>query len=312
MKVAIFFRHELGSKALHYIKLMSQIIKVPTLNDRIEDFECLFSLYQQAIECDENLVLDFAYCNFLRHNAVAFLGGLVRTLQCKGRSVKIEWNSIPDKISANLEQNGFHTAITGNKEGRIGNSIPYREDSIQDSDSFVSYLSNYWLGRGWIEVSEVLKIEIITKIAEIYENAFEHAESEVGIFTCGQKYPNLSELNLTIVDFGIGIPRRVRTLSTNAALSDTEAIQWAIASGNSTRTGNVAGGGGLDTLIHFVTQHNGRMEIISHNGHVLLTKDGVSCNHCSCSFLGTLININLNCDESRYYKKPNRPNRPWF
>jgi hypothetical protein len=291
---------------------MSLIIKVPTLNDRIEDFECLFSLYQLAIECNKDLILDFSCCNFLRHNAVAFIGGLVRMLQYKGRSVKIEWNSISDKISANLEQNGFHTAITGNKECRSGNSIPYREDSIQDSDSFVSYLSSHWLGRGWIEISEDLKIEIVTKIAEIYENAFEHAESEIGIVTCGQRYPNLSELNLTIVDFGIGIPQRVRTISANANLSDTDAIQWAIARGNSTRMGCVAGGGGLDALRHFVTQHNGRMEIISHNGYVLLTRDGVTCNHCSYSFLGTLININLNCDESRYYKKPHRPNRPWF
>jgi hypothetical protein len=297
---------------LHDITLMSQVIKIPTLNDRIQDFERLFSLHQQAIGCEEDLILDFSGCNFLRHNAVAFIGGLVRTLQHKGRSVKIEWNSIPDKISANLEQNGFHTALTGNKEGRSGNSIPYREDSTQDSDGFVSYLSNYWLGRGWVEISEDLKTEIITKIAEIYENAFEHAESEVGIFTCGQRYPNLSELNLTIVDFGIGIPQRVRTLSTNTNLSDLDAIQWAIARGNSTRTGCVAGGGGLDTLRHFVTQHNGKMEIISHNGYILLTKDGIICNYCSSCFVGTLININLNCDESHYYKKPHRSDKLWF
>jgi hypothetical protein len=176
----------------------------------------------------------------------------------------------------------------------------------------MSRVINDWLGRGWINIGEDLKIEIITKIAEIYENAFEHAESEIGIFTCGQRYPNLSELNLTIIDFGIGIPQRVRTLSANAALSDTEAIQWAIASGNSTRTGCVAGGGGLDTLRYFVTQHNAKMEIISHNGYILLNRDGVSYKTCSSCFVGTLININLNCDESKYYKKPHRPNKPWF
>jgi hypothetical protein len=78
-----------------HLVLMSRVIKVPTLNDRLEDFECLFSLYQQAIECGEDLILDFSRCNFLRHNAVAFIGGLVRTIQCEGRSVRIEWNSIP-------------------------------------------------------------------------------------------------------------------------------------------------------------------------------------------------------------------------
>jgi hypothetical protein len=291
---------------------MSRVIKVPTINDRLEDFECLFSLHQQAIECGEDLILDFSGCNFLRHNAVAFIGGLVRMIQWKGRSVRIEWDSLSDRISANLEQNGFHTALTGNKEGRSGNSIPYREDATQDSDSFVSYLSNDWLGRGWFDISEALKNEIITKIAEIYENAFEHAESEIGIVTCGQRYPNLSELNLTIIDFGIGIPQRVRTLSANAGLSDTDAIKWAIARGNSTRTGCVAGGGGLDILRHFVTQHNARMEIISHNGYILLNREGISCKQCSSCFVGTLININLNCDESDYDQRHPRPNNPWF
>jgi hypothetical protein len=291
---------------------MSRVIKVPTLNDHLEDFDCLFSLHQEAIECCEDLILDFSNCKFLRHNAVAFIGGLVRTIQYKGRGVKIEWNSISDKIGANLEQNGFHTALTGNKEVRSGNSIPYREDATQDSDGFVSYLSNDWLGRGWCDIGEALKNEIITKIGEIYENAFEHAESEIGIVACGQRYPNLSELNLTIIDFGIGIPERVRTLSANATLSDIEAIEWAIARGNSTRIGCVAGGGGLDILRHFVTEQNAKMEIISHNGYILLSRDGISYKTCSSCFVGTLININLNCDESNYYRKPSRPNNPWF
>jgi hypothetical protein len=140
----------------NYLYSMSLILKVPTLNDDIQDFERLFSLHQQAINSDkEHLILDFSDCQFLRHNAVAFIGGLVRFNQLEGKNVRIDWRS-------------------------------------------------------------------------------------------------------------------------------------------------------------FVTQHNGTIRIISHNGYVLLTKDGVTCRECSSSFEGTLINIKLYCDESRYYKRPNRPNKPWF
>lgn len=86
---------------------MSQVIKIPTLNDRIQDFERLFSPHQQAIGCDEDLILDFSGCNFLRHNAVAFIGGLVRTLQHKGRSVKINDRRFRDRDSAK-SQNALH------------------------------------------------------------------------------------------------------------------------------------------------------------------------------------------------------------
>jgi hypothetical protein len=186
---------------------MSLILTVPTLNDNIQDFERLFSLHQQAIDSDrEHLILNFSECQFLRHSAVAFIGGLVRLNQINGKTVRIDWSSCSLPIAANLRKNGFYSVFSSDLQEYNGNSIPYREYPIQDSDSFVSYLSEFWLGRGWIDISEDLKIEIINKIAEIHENAFEHAESKVGVFACGQRYPNLSELNLAIVDFGVGIP----------------------------------------------------------------------------------------------------------
>ena len=292
---------------------MSLILKVPTLNDDIQDFERLFSLHQKAIDSDrEHLILDFSDCQFLRHSAVAFIGGLVRLNQLKGKTVIIDWSSCSTPIAINLKKNGFYSVFSNDSQEFNGNSIPYREYPIQDSNSFVSYLSEFWLGKGWLDISEYLKIEIINKIAEIHENAFEHAESKIGVFACGQRYPNLCELNLAIVDFGVGIPQRVRSHTGKPTISATEAIEWAITRGNTTRGGCVSGGEGLDTLKRFVTQHNGAIQIISHNGYVLLTQDGVTCRECFSSFEGTLINIKLNCDESRYYKKPHRPNKPWF
>jgi hypothetical protein len=233
----------------HYSHPMSLILKVPTINDDIQDFERLFSLHQQAINSDkDHLILDFSDCRFLRHSGVAFIGGLVRYNQSRGKTVIIKWHSLLDSIHHNLKQNGFHSAFSNDSQEGNGNSIPYREYPIQDSNSFVAYLSDCWLGQGWIDISEALKDEIIAKICELYENAFEHAESKVGVFACGQRYPNLSELNLTIVDFGVGIPHLVRNHLSSLDLPATEAIKWAIASGNSTRRGCVSGGGGLDTL----------------------------------------------------------------
>jgi hypothetical protein len=292
---------------------MSLILQVPTLNDDIEDFERLFSLHQQAIDSAEcHLILDFSNCQFLRHSAVAFIGGLVRLNQLRQRSVTIDWDSCLTSIAANLRKNGFYNTFSNTAQEFNGNAIPYREYPIQDSNNFVLYLSEFWLGRGWIDISENFKIEIINKIGEIYENAFEHAESQVGVFACGQRYPNLCELNLTIVDFGVGIPQRVRNHRGDSSISATEAMKWAIMRGNTTRLDSVSGGEGLDTIQRFVTQNKGTIQIISHNGYILLDQHGVNCKECFSSFEGTLINIKLNCDESRYYKKPNRPNKPWF
>ena len=117
---------------------MSLILKVPTLNDDIQDFERLFSLHQQAIDSDrEHLILDFSDCQFLRHSAVAFIGGLVRLNQLKGKTVIIDWSSCSTPIAINLKKNGFYSVFSNDSQEFNGNSIPYREYPIQHSNSFV-------------------------------------------------------------------------------------------------------------------------------------------------------------------------------
>jgi hypothetical protein len=40
---------------------------------------------------------------------------------------------------------------------------------------------------------------IVGKVWEIYENAFEYADSPLGVFTCGQHFPTRRELTLTVL-----------------------------------------------------------------------------------------------------------------
>ncbi len=62
---------------------------------------------------------------------------------------------------------------------------------------------------------------------EIYANAFEHGRTDIGVFSCGQHYPKLGELKLTVIDFGVGIPRNVRDFLKNSNLPADEALKWA-------------------------------------------------------------------------------------
>ncbi|MHC5721923.1 MAG: hypothetical protein ACYTX0_60370, partial [Nostoc sp.] len=95
-------------------------------------------------------------------------------------------------------------AFGNNQQSWQGNSIPYREDFDNNLDGILNYLDKKWLGRDWVEVNQAIKDEIIQNALEIYSNAFEHGLSDIGVFTCGQRYPNLNKLKLTVIDFGIG------------------------------------------------------------------------------------------------------------
>lgn len=273
-------------------------IQVPTINDGLPDFDCLFQLWNQVNDDRLNITFTFERCKFLRQNAVAFLGGLARLIEGRGGKVTFDWNSLQGTIKTNLSKNGFMHAFNGGYQPWIGNSIPYRED--YDQTHVPNYLTEDWLGRGWITISPDLTTDIVSTVAEIYANAFEHGQSAIGVFSCGQYYPKLKELKLTTIDFGVGIPSNIRFYNQKDNLSASEALGWAFSRGNTTKKENVSRGLGLDLLSEFVIINKGTLEIFSHDGYVLVDTKQKRFEDRRQFFEGTLVNITLKCDESCY------------
>ncbi len=291
-------------------------ILVRTINESSADFDYLFNLWKITSQDDEDLYLDFSGCRFLGQNAVAFLGGLARLIESRGRRVWFAWHTLNPAVRANLTQNGFLRAFGHPREPWIGNSIPFREDRVMRPLGFAVHLSRRWLGRGWINISDGLRDAIVGRVCEAYSNVFEHARSEIGLFSCGQYFPTRSELKLTMVDFGVGIPSNVRLhfLNTqNLALHQLQThacMKWAFQEGTSTKPGGR--GLGLDLLASFVRLNDGRMEIFSHEGHALVTKAGVAFAARPVYFEGTLVNVSIRCDERFYRLQSERPPGPPF
>ena len=279
---------------------MSLILKVPSVNDDLKDFEWLFELRQKVENTETEVILDFSKCWFLGQNAVAFLGGLIRLTQDRANKIIFKWDTLHRKVRINLEQNGFIYVFGDNKEPWQGNSIRYREDLHQDKDSLVDYLADEWLGRDWVHIGHNLRSAIVARTLEIYANAFEHGQTEIGVFSCGQHYPKLGKLKLTVVDFGVGIPHNVRNFLQKPNLRADKALEWAFQAGTTTRRGDVTGGIGLDYLKKFVQINKGKLEIFSDDGYVIIDEQQETYQNLSTFFKGTLVNITLLCDESYY------------
>ena len=228
------------------------------------------------------------------------------------------WDTLGDAVSANLAQNGFMETFGGSRTSWTGNSIPFRHDPLQDAHEFENYLTRLWLGRGWVNVSPALASAIVGNMAEIYLNAFEHGQSPIGVFACGQHFPKNRELNLTIVDFGVGIPSNVRLFKTPdfqpEQLSAASCVEWAFQNGTSTKQGDSAEprGLGLDLLHDFVRQNGGRLEMLSHEGYALIADGNISFADRRQFFEGTLVNISLKCDESYYCLASEIDKKPLF
>lgn len=84
-----------------------------------------------------------------------------------------------------------------------------REYFEQDEDGIVEDLRRNWLGRGWINISDALADEVVGQMWEIFANAFEHSDTRVGVYSCGQYFKARRVLTLAVADFGVGIPSNV-------------------------------------------------------------------------------------------------------
>jgi hypothetical protein len=280
------------------------VVKIPTINDGPTHFKLLFDLWQRLKNEKSSVRMDFSSCKFLKQNAVAFLGGLIEHVRNNGGKVYIDVDSIPWRVRDNLEKNGFLTTYSDYyfpHEIDIGNTVPYRRDRDQNRVGLIDYLENEWLGRGWVSLDTRLKEEIICKVLEMYENAWEHANSVIGVYTCGQHFPNMSELKLTIVDFGVGIPFNVRKFLKNETLEAHKCIEWALEPGASTKASvdNVSRGLGFQVLIEYIqTKNKGRLQLLSENGYAVVHPRGKKTYRIDSSFKGTIVNITFQCDDN--------------
>lgn len=284
------------------------VIRIPTLNDNPADFIKLFEIYDQSNCNFKNVCFDFTGCHFLRPNAVAFLGGLARLIEYKGGWVKFSWDTLRNSaVMTNLCQNGFAGNFDHLSSGWDGNSIPYRENKTLNMNEIMDYLTYNWIGKGWLHVSARLRDAIAGRMWEIYNNAFEHSGTGIGVYSCGQYYRRQNDLVLSVADFGKGIPFNVRAflsqhVDTNlvSKISGAACLKWAFQRGNSTCLGGVARGLGLDLLKEFVRVNQGKLEVYSNDGYAIADKDGERYENCNTSFEGTVVHITLRCDEKLY------------
>lgn len=287
-------------------------IFVPTTSENLSSYDRLFDLWRQVGAAGRRVTFDFSRCTFLGQSGVAFLGGLARLIEHRGGEVTFDWSTLKDNIRMNLAQNGFLSAFGEGVAPWEGNSIPYREDAQLDKDALVDYLADRWLGRDWVHLSNDLRNAVAGRVCEIYVNAFEHSDSRVGVFSCGQHYPNLKMVRLTAVDFGVGIPRNVRTYRVDEKINAGSAMNWAFQRGTTTRPGHAGGGVGLDLLKELVKLNGGALSVFSHEGYAVLLRQAERYDARPLCFEGTMVTIALRCDERYYRLMHERGSEPLF
>jgi hypothetical protein len=274
---------------------------LPTIRSQRLGFEALATIAKDAEELSSgSLEVDFSRCGFFDANMAAPLEAMLARIKDRFNAVEIA--GVPPGIERILCKNRFLTSYGYEPvEDENRTTLPFRRIRINDEGRFEDYLNRHMRGKGIPKMTEGLGKVFKQSIFEVFQNAVVHSESRLGVFVCGQFYPQLQRLDLTIADAGIGIRTKVRRfLGTD--ISSVESIRWALQKRNSTKTGNQPGGVGLKFLKEFITHNKGKIQIASRYGFYEYDKGQEQFAKMQSDFRGTAVNVEINTGDTHAYR----------
>ena len=273
------------------------IYKLGSVNSNREGFERLAELWSAASPLmARSLELDLSNCASFDANMASPLGAVLALIA--DNLNRIEIVGVQGPIESSLRRNQFLTNYAYLPLETGATVLPYRRFQVKDERLFGEYLRRYLPGKGFPRMTEGAGKVFQQSIFEIFQNAVAHSESRLGVFVCGQFFPNELRLNFTISDAGIGLSNRVRSFLGNQALTSEAAIQWALEGGNTTRTGSRPGGVGLKFLHDFVRRNRGNIQIVSGDGLYGAT---TGYDKLNSGLPGTTVNFEINTADTQSY-----------
>ena len=277
------------------------IYRLPTVYSNCEGFECLGDLAEatKKLFADE-LKLDMSQTRFFDANMAAPLGAVLARIADGLNTVEIV--AVPDPVKQVLRKNHFLTQFRYEPLDDVHHTtMPFRRLRLSDEGVFEEYVGRELRGKGIPRMSEEASRVFKRKVFEIYQNAVIHSESEVGVFVCGQFFPNRNRLDFTIADAGIGIRDAVRHFFGNFKIGSIPALKWALEPSNTTKYGPQPGGLGLTFLQKFSALNKGKIQIASRLGFYEFNGENEYFSKMSADFPGTAVTIEINTADQGAY-----------
>ncbi len=276
-------------------------IDVGTVRNDLNGFNSIARLSKETHKLFfDSVELDFSGCDFFEANMVAPLYTIITRLRSELNDVSIM--NMSSDIERILKKNHFLTIF---KMPAIRDTnrttIPFKLFKLHAGEQFFDYLDSYMEGRGIPAMSDALTKRFRQSIFEIFQNAAIHSNSESGIFTCGQFFPQKHRLDFTIADAGVGIRENVRDYTGIKKLNSLKAIKWALTEGNTTKRGNQPGGLGLKLLKDFIRLNKGKLQIVSRYGYYEFNAINETYKKLDHDYPGTCVNIEINTQDTSSY-----------
>lgn len=181
--------------------------------------------------------------------------------------------------------------------------IPLSGFNAGESERFDLYIRSGLRNKGLPQMSKQLSERFYLGIHELFTNFEIHSKSARGALACGQLYPRMGRLEVTIVDHGVGFPAEI--MRRGHAATPQGAIDWAMTDANTTRAGDVPGGLGLKVLRQFIAMNAGEITIASQGGFWREAGGRREMRPLTFPFPGTSVTIVVNTNDRQSYRLDN-------
>ena len=278
------------------------IYYLPTVRSNREGFDSLGELAKATEHLfADRLQLDMSKTFFFDANMAAPLGAILARVADGLNTVEI--SALHPPVKRVLSKNQFLTHYWYEPlDDTNHTTMPFRRLRLIDEGEFEEYIHWQLSGKGIPRMSEGASRVFKKKVFEVYQNAVFHSESEIGVFVCGQFFPQQRRLDFTIADVGIGIRETVRRYFENPRIGSLPALRWALEPYHTTKRGRHPGGLGLGFLQHFARLNRGKIQIASRFAFYELNSDEELFEKMTADFPGTAVTIEINtADEAVYF-----------
>ena len=283
------------------------IYYLPAVRSTREGWETLAKLAKaaQGLYSDQ-LQLNMSRLDFFDANMAAPLGAILSKVADGFNTIRIV--DIPGPVETILRKNLFLTHYWYKSlDDNNNTTMPFRRLRLSDEGEFEEYIHWQLTGRGIPRMSDGASRIFKKKVFEVYQNAVFHSESNLGVFVCGQFFPQQNRLDFTVADAGIGIRENVRRYFNTPRINSLPALKWALEPYHTTKSGPYPGGLGLEFLQKFARLNDGKIQIASRFAFYELSRGTETFANMAVDFPGTAVTIEINtADESIYFLESER------
>ena len=248
-----------------------------------------------------DIIFDFQALTFVRPAGIVFLSNLIYWLHEKGTKVQFVNCNVDKSPIRYLDDSLFFEQHCDEKLQTTASprstTRPLLRIAQKDSHAWLENNLVPWLA-GRLSTTEASLYTYKACISELFNNIQDHTRYDIGsIFV--QHFPSEKSITISLSDFGMGIPDKVREKL--PGISDSDAIIQSVQDGFTTKSKPTNKGVGLDYLLKAVVLGNGgKVTIYSSEGIVRFWRSGTSVRNTVLTDVGfcpgTTIDIGIRTD----------------